>query len=132
MSKELTVVAKENIISTGDTPFDPAKTLFEIQIKFTERKIFWKSHARQRMQVRGIQRTWVRDQIAKGNMQLVDFVWSYGYPEKILVNVGTPPGKQMPVHVCIVNDVPKASVITVYWVDFEQFQSDGITRKRGF
>ena len=112
--------------------FDPVKTLDEIQTKFKERKIFWKLHARQRMQARGIDRTWIRKQVAEGNMQLVDFIWSYGYPEKVVVNIGIPPGKQTPVHVCIINNIPKASVVTVYWVDFDQFHSDGITRKRRF
>ncbi|OPX89468.1 MAG: hypothetical protein A4E53_01545 [Pelotomaculum sp. PtaB.Bin104] len=126
----MTTFKKENTIRAGETLFDPAKTLSEIQVKFKEHKIFWKSHARQRMQDRGIDRTWVREQVAEGNIQLVDFVWSHGHPEKILVNVGAPPGKQTPVHVCIINDTPKASVITVYWVDFEQFHDDGITRKR--
>ncbi|MBC7346460.1 MAG: DUF4258 domain-containing protein [Clostridia bacterium] len=109
---------------------DLSSILEAISDRFKRGEIDWSYHARERFRTREINRWWVKGQIADKRFILVEFIWRYGLPTHLTLSVGKPLPNRPPVHVRIEHTEEKTRVVTVYWVDYNKFENDGLTRKR--
>lgn len=109
---------------------DVSSILQKICNRFQMGEIDWSYHARERFRRREIDRRWVKGQVAYKRFVIVEFIWRYGFPVQLLLYLGRPRLDKPPVHIRIEHTEEKTRVVTVYWVDYNKFENDGLTRKR--